>query len=314
MAHRDGIVSRRRGWDLQGSGQRTRWQGSRQQTRTIAALGLALGMGLAATADAARLRIAFIAYENPDQLLENVQPVVAYLKAATGAEVEAFTATDYAAVVEALANQTADIGFMGPLQYVIARQRAGAIPLLGEVYNRSSSYVSRIFVRPGRGISTLADLRGKTIAFTDPISSSGYLYPLDTFKSAGLIASRDGADQFFKKIYFAGGDEQAMRAVLNGFVDAAGVGQFAWNLLRPEERDRVQAIAESKPIPSHCVVARAGLDPQLMTALQQALLALNEGPNRGLLRQLYNVDGYVTVDPQTYAGVEQLAREYGFLR
>lgn len=275
---------------------------------------LAMGACLALPVGAAdELRVAFIAYQNPDQLMESVDPVVDYLERRLSVPVKAFAATDYAAVIEALANETADIGFMGPLQVVIAAERAGAYPLLGEIYYGSPTYVSRIFVRKDRQLTSLADLRGKSIAFSDPLSSSGYLYPLDIFKEAGLISSAGSAEAFFKQIYFAGGDEQAMRAVLNGFVDAAGIGQYAFNLLRVEERDQLMVIGESQPIPSHCVVARRGLDQKLAEGFKEALLALNEGPDHGLLKQLYSVDGYVAVDASTYAGVARLAREYDLM-
>ena len=261
-----------------------------------------------------KLRLVFIAYQSPNQLIENVEPVVTYLESELGVEIEHFAATDYAAVVEALRHGNADAGFMGPLQYVLARQEAGARPILGEIYNGSATYVSHIFVRKDSGLKTLADLRGKSMAFVDPISSSGYMYPLDAFRDAGLIEQRDDAEAFFKQVYFAGGDEQAMRAVLNRFVDAAGIGQYAFDLLRGEERDEIVVIGESKPIPSHCVVVREGFDVGLTERLKQALLALNEGPNHGLLQYLYSVDGYVPVDHDTYAGVEQVAHEYGFVK
>ena len=264
-------------------------------------------------AEPAPLRIVFIAYENPDQLLEDVRPVIAYLEKSLGRSVEYFTATDYAAVVEALRNETADAGFMGPLQYLLAHEHAGARPLLGEIYNGSPTYRSRIFVRRDSGIQSLEDLAGKNIAFVDPISSSGYLYPLETFVDAGLIESRDEAESFFRRSYFAGGDEQAIRAVLNGFVDAAGIGEYSFALLRGDEREQVISIAESKPIPSHCVVVRKGLEVAAADGLRRALLSLNEGSDRALLKYLYNVDGYVEVDHETFAGAEALARKHGFL-
>jgi ABC-type phosphate/phosphonate transport system substrate-binding protein len=61
------------------------------------------------------------------------------------------------------------------------------------------------------------------------------------------------------------------------------------------------------------VVVRKGLSRERAEALQQSLLALNGGPRRDLLRNLYNVDGYVPVTHETYAEVERLAREYGFI-
>ena len=70
--------------------------------------------------------------------------------------------------------------------------------------------------------------------------------------------------------------------------------------------------SQNEAVP-HCVVVRAGLDKALATRLQQSLLALNDGPHHGLLRNLYNVDGYVPVTNETYESVEQVARSYGFL-
>ncbi len=281
---------------------------------TCAVLALVLAAAAAAVAAATPLRIAFIAYENPNQLLENVEPVVAYLERRLGRPIMPFVATDYAGVVEALRNDTADVGFMGPLQYVIAHREAGARAILGEVYNGSATYVSQIFVRKDSGIGSLAELAGRTAAFVDPLSSSGYLYPLDILKSAGLIDRAGDAESFFRKIYFAGGDEQAIRAVLNRFVDAAGVGQYSIDLLRPEERDQLVAIGESRPIPSHGIVVRAGLDEASAAAFAAALLRLNEGPERELLTYLYSVDGYVPADHETYREVEQKAVEFGILR
>jgi len=109
-----------------------------------------------------QLNIVFIAYENPDQLIEEVEPVVEYLEREMGVAVKDFVATDYSAVVEALRNGTADVGFMGPLQYIMAHQQAGAVPLLGEIYNGKSTYVSRIFVRKDSGLTKLEDLRTHT--------------------------------------------------------------------------------------------------------------------------------------------------------
>ena len=259
------------------------------------------------------LRIVFIAYQNPDRLASNVEPVVTYLEKALGTKVKKFVATDYAGVVEALRNDSADIGFMGPLQYIIAHQHSGAIPLLGEVYGDKASYTSRIFVRKDSGISSLAQLRGKSIAFTDPISSSGFLYPVTIFTDKKLFVKEP--KDFFGQVYFSGGDEQSIRAVYNGFVDAAGVGEFSYSLLKAEERDQVIVIGESRPIPSHCVVARKGLAPERRDALRDALLALNEeGPDHKLLKNLYGVDGYVRVTHETFADVAKLAREHGFIK
>ena len=246
--------------------------------------------------------------------MEDVKPVVKYLEDKLDMPIKYFVASDYAAVVEALRYKTADLGFMGPLQYIMAHEQTGAYPILGEVYNGKSTYVSQIFVHRDSPVKTLAELKGKSIAFVDPISSSGYMYPLDIFNHEKLIKTRNDADTFFKKIYFAGGDEQAMRAVVNKFVDAAGIGQYAYSLLDFAERDSIRVIGESRPIPSHCVVVRKELDKKTVKKITDILFALNKGPDRKFLKYLYNVDGYVKVTHSDYKGVAEVARKYEFIK
>jgi len=296
-----------------------------RQNKKFIALSLFLGVFCIATflvlrpghtkeAQPKQLKIVFIAYENPEQLVEDVKPIVAYLEETLNMDIKHFIATDYAGVVEALRYETADMGFMGPLQYVLAHDMAGAYPILGEVYKGKATYMSKIFVHKDSGITDIKDLKGKTIAFVDPISSSGYMYPLDIFKQEGLIKNKDSAEKFFHKIYFAGGDEQALRAVLNNFVDAAGIGQYAYNLLNLDERDTIISIADSRPIPSHGVIVRKNLHQETVKKLQEALFDLNNEPNRYLLKYLYSVDGYIKVNHDAYLSVEELAIEYGFLK
>ena len=260
------------------------------------------------------LRIAFIPTTNPDQLIEDVSPVVRYFEQALGRPVRAFVMLDYSAAVEALRAGNVDITFISPLPYVMAHWMGAAEAILGEVYRGKTTYRSRIFVRRDSGIRSLKDLRGKTIAFVDPISSSGFMYPVDVFHRAGLLQSGEPPEKFFGRVYFAGGDEQAIRAVFNQFTDAAGIGEFSLLLLRPEERDAVKWIGESVDIPSHCVAVRKGFDPKLRRAFREATLNLNKPEHRHLLRYLYGTDGYVPVTHETFLGVERLARIHGFIR
>jgi len=62
------------------------------------------------------------------------------------------------------------------------------------------------------------------------------------------------------------------------------------------------------------VVVRKGLSPEVVDKLQNALFALNEDQHRKLLMHLYGVDGYVKVTHEDYKEVEEMAREYGFLK
>jgi phosphonate transport system substrate-binding protein len=260
------------------------------------------------------LRLAFIPQENPDKLLGDIEAITGWLSEQIGAPVGGFVTIDHAAAVEALRNGNADISFMGALPFVLAEAEIDAIPLLSEVYRGDPSYTGRVFVRRDAGIQSLADLRGRDIAFADPISESGYLYPLAEFERAGLIDRPEAADAFFGRVFFAGGYQQAMQAMAEGLVAAAGASQYADLLLTPEQQSQVTWIAESDAIPSHVVIARPGLDVGLRTRFVDAMMMLNKPKHRDKLRFLYGPDGYVRADPAAYEGVRDLARRYGLLK
>lgn len=260
------------------------------------------------------LKLAFIPQENPDKLLGDIRAITTWLSDQIGVEVSGFVTFDHAAAVEALRNGDADISFMGALPFVLAEAEIGAVPLLSEVYRGAPSYSGRVFVRRDSGIKTLADLKGRDIAFADPISESGYLYPLDLFVQEGLIASPDQADQFFGHKFFAGGYQQAMQAMATGLVDAAGASQYADLLLTPQQQSEVTWIAESEQIPSHVVIARKGLDAMVQARFVEVMLSLNGVENQHLRAYLYGPDGYVTTQSSIYDGVRATAKRYGYLK
>ncbi len=260
------------------------------------------------------LRLAFIPQENPEKLLGDIEVITAWLSAEIGVPVEGFVTFDHAAAVEALRNGDADISFMGGLPFVLAEAEIGAVPLLSEVYRGAPSYTGRVFVRKDSGIKTLADLRGRDIAFADPISESGYMFPLAEFQKAGLIESPDKAEAFFGRVFFAGGYQQAMQAMAAGLVDAAGASQYADLLLTPAQQAEITWIAESPAIPSHVVIARPGLDAGLREGFVTAMLKLNEAEHHDKLAYLYGPDGYVRADSAAYDGLRAMAHEFGLAK
>ncbi len=140
--------------------------------------------------------------------------------------------------------------------------------------------------------------------------------PRDIFVRKGLLPPNKLKGAFFKQVYFAGGDEQAIRAVTNGFVDAAGISQFAYLLLRPEERDGVTVIAKSIDSPAHLIMARKGLSEKTCKRIQQAFMALDRSNphDQELLGKLYGVQGYVEAKMSDFAEVAKIAARYGFIR
>lgn len=289
------------------------------QRREFLAVALASAAGLATVGQAQALKtnaliLAFIPQENPEKLLGDIKVIAAFLGKELGMPVRGFVTSDQAAAVEAMRNGDADISFMGALPFVIAEKEVGAEVILSEVYRGSPTYTGRVFVRRDSGIEGLAGLRGKSIAFADPLSESGYLYPLETFVASGLLKRGEDPKEFFGDVFFAGGYQQAMQAMVGGLVDAAAASQYGDLSITPKQQTEVKWISESASIPSHVVIARKGLPPDLKAKFTAAMMKLNEPANKPLLKHVYGPDGYVVADPAVFDGVRTLAAAYGLLK
>ena len=281
--------------------------------RTLLASFTALAFSAAGAYAKETLKIAFIPQENPEKLLGDIDVITKWMGEQLGVPVQGFVTFDHAAAVEALRNGDADVSFMGALPFVLAESQMGAEALVSEVYRGYPSYAGRVFVRKDSGIETLADLKGRDIAFADPVSESGYLYPLDLFVEDGLFTGTQGAVDFFGNSFFAGGYQQAMQAMANGLVDAAGASQYADMLLSPEQQTEIKVIGESVQIPSHAIIARPDLAANMKAKFTDMMLTLNAPENRHLLAYLYGPDGYVVADTAAYDGVREMALKYGLL-
>lgn len=218
----------------------------------VGSAGLALPP-MPATAAEGRLVLAFIPQENPEKLIGDIKVISDYLSQDLGMPVASFVTTDHAAAIEACATATPTSRSWAPCRSSSRNGRSGRF----QSWPKSTAAcraTARIFVRRDGDIETLADLKGRSIAFADPISESGYLYPATLFYDAGLVKKGAELDTFF-----AGGYQQSVQALTNGLVDCMGSSQYLELLLTPEQQADVTWIAESGPIPPHVVIARPGL-------------------------------------------------------
>ena len=218
-----------------------------------------------------------------------------------GAPVRVTVASDYAAVIEALRNRTADLAFVHPVGYVLASREATARIVARNLWRGKSTFTSRIYVRKASGIKTLEDLRGKTMAFVDPTSSSGYTYPMVLLIQRGLVRDRD-PKTFFREVVFAGAHDAAMRALLNGHVDSIASFDMAREqyLSDPAEREKITFVAETPPIPEAGIAARDGLDPAAFARVRGALLQMRGPAYAALLKRMYDIDGFEPAEDRDY--------------
>jgi phosphonate transport system substrate-binding protein len=269
--------------------------------RTLLSTLLAGILAPGAARASAPLHLVLTPSQKPTNLLEVGDEFARVLAQLTGVLFRTTVASDYAGVIEALRNRTADLAFVHPVGYVLANREAKAMIVAKNVWHGKATFTSRIYVRKDSGLRQLPDLRGKTMAFVDPASSSGYTYPMVMLIQRGLVKNRDPRT-FFREVVFSGAHDASMRALLNGHVDAIASFDMAREqyLKDPAERERIVFIAETPPIPEAGIAARDGLDPALFQKIRAALLQIRGPLYAELLRRLYEIDGFEPADDHDY--------------
>jgi phosphonate transport system substrate-binding protein len=273
----------------------------RTLTALVLAAALAGGAALAGAQAPRSLHLVLTPSQKPTDLLAAGEEFAQALGKLVGIPVRVTVASDYAAVVEALRNRTADLAFVHPAGYVLANREAKATIIAQDRWHGNTSYTSRIYVRKESGLKTLEELRGKTVAFVDPASTSGYVWPMVLMIQKGLVQNRD-PKTFFKEAVFAGSHDAALQALLRGHVDAvASFDQAREQYLKdPAEREKLTWVAETAPIPEGGIAGRDGLDPTVVAKVREALLQMRGPQYEPLLKKLYDIDGFEPVEDRVY--------------
>lgn len=202
------------------------------------------------SAGTAPLRVVLIPADGgtEDGTLADYRPIFGAIARATGLKFELRAAQSYSGVVEAMCNRTADIAFVGPVTFLQASRRGCAELLAVSVTAGQSSYYSAIFARRGGGIATLADVRGKRVAFGDVNSTSSFVYPVAMLVAAGIDPARD-----LRAVRLTGSHASSLSALIANHVDVAALSLESYNKALGEKmagaRD-VVVIARSEPIPN----------------------------------------------------------------
>ena len=257
-----------------------------------------------ASAAEAPLTLALTPSRDPTALQEAGDAFVKAITKLSGIPVRAQVASDYAGVIEAVRSRRVDLAFVHPVGYVLANREAGCQILVRDVWQGKTAYTARFYVRKGSGIEKVEDLRGKTVAFVDPASSSGYIYPMVLLIKRGLVKDRD-PKSFFKDALFAGTHEAALQSVVHGRVDAAASFDKApeLHLKDPQLVAQLVPVVETPEIPEAGICARPGLDADQVARIKRALLAIKGPEHAAVLKQIYDIDGFVEATDADYQPV-----------
>jgi basic membrane protein A len=259
--------------------------------------------------DARPLVNVFVPSGDTQKIVDGGKRLDALLKSKYGIVTQSSVATSYAAAIEALCAGKADIVWLATLSYVLAHDKCDAVLALISVRRGSSTYKGQILVRADSGINSIADLKGKKFAFTDPASTSGYLYPLGLLKKNG-VDPKDLAEAVF-----TGSHNAAALALYKGSVDAAATFVDVRDQLEkdfPDIKEKTKVLATTDPIPNDTITFRKDLPASIQKKFKEAMLDLvktEEG--KKIVYDIYEWDGAVEGDDALFEPVRQAAAAQG---
>lgn len=245
--------------------------------------------------DPSILRVALLPDENAATLIQNAQPLKAYLERTLNKKIEIIVTTDYSSMIEAMRFGRIEVAYFGPFSYVLAKSRAPAIePFAVGVERGAPTYNSVLIASASGDVKALADIKGKPFAFGDQASTSSHLAPRAyLLKTAQLDGDKD-----YKPV-FLGTHDAVARAVQAGQVPAGALSKpildslIAKKIIDPS---KIVQIGLSDPIPNYPIVMQGNLTPALKESVRGAFLNMND---KEVLKS-FRVEGFVATDDKSY--------------
>jgi phosphonate transport system substrate-binding protein len=240
-----------------------------------------------------------------------------------GVELRVVMASSYAATIQALTAGQIQFATLGPAAYAAAwiDSDGGVEPVAAaREVDGDVGYHSHLIVRSDSSFRSLEDLKGRSLAWADPNSASGYLIPLVSLRAAGVEATKH-----FGRTVFSGGHEQSALGVLNGQFDSA----FVFGARDPLERGvlhmmqqrglldpaRLRVVWRSPLIPASPVTVRRDLPADMKRDIQRLFVDLQTiDPKLAEIVARGKTQGYVPVTHDMYKPVLDAVQEQRRMR
>lgn len=274
--------------------------------RSFVAAVAALGVSARVRAQAPTLRFGITAVFLYDRL-RMLGRWRAYLEAATGARVQFVQRGMYSPIIDGLRAGQIDVAWICGFPYVLhAREfHLLAVPL----WRGRPLYQSYLIAGSHSAAAALADLRGRSFAFSDPLSNSGYLYVRYL-----LAQQKQRIDDFFGRSFFAHSHPNVVEAVAEGLAEGGAVDGYVWEVLAqvmPALTQRTRVLQRSPHFGFPPLVSGAHVDAATRARVQQALLAMHESRDgRAVLAEL-RLDRLDAGEPALFDSIAEMARTVG---
>jgi phosphonate transport system substrate-binding protein len=253
--------------------------------------------------DPAKLRVALLPDENAATLIQQAQPLKAYLEKALGKDIELVVTTDYSSMIEAMRFGRIEIAYFGPFSYVLAKSKAPNIePFAVGVERGSPTYNSILIATADGPVKTVEDIRGKPFGFGDQASTSSHLAPrAHLLKKYKLEGNKD------YKIVHLGTHDAVARAVQSGQIPAGALSEQIYRALiarKTIDETKIRKLDLSEPIPNYPITMQGDLAPALKEKIRKAFLEVTD---KDVLKS-FRVEGFAPTDDKAYDILRETAK------
>ncbi len=256
--------------------------------------------------DTAGLRIGVSAIISPEETLAYYQDMFDYISAKVGVPVTFVQRKTYQEMNDLVRKNSVDAAFVCSLAYVEGHDQFGMELLVIPVVKGEPYYYSYIIVPKGSNINSLEELKGKTFAFSDPLSNSGKLSP-----DYMIAKSGENPETFFRLTFFTYSHDKSIQAVAEKLVDGAAVDSLVWdyeNATDPKFTSRTRIISKSSPFGIPPVVVSKDLDPALKDKLRNTLLHMHEDEKGREILNSIMVDRFTEANDSLYDSIREMKK------
>ncbi len=259
------------------------------------------------------VKLYFTPSVDAETIASNSHEFLQFLEKETGLFFKTGIPTNYVAVVEAFGSKRADIGVMNSFGYLMANEKYGASAKLRVLRYGHDYYQGQILAKVGSGINEVKDLDGKKMAFVDPSSTSGYMFPLKMMKEAGVAAGN---------MTFANKHDNVVIMIYQGQVEAGATYYSApdekGNIRDargrvktqfPDVEEKIKIIAITDKIPNDPFVFRKDLPQEITSKFINAVKKFISTPQgKEIFQRIYSVEGVVNTTDQDYDSLRDMVK------
>jgi phosphonate transport system substrate-binding protein len=246
----------------------------------------------------------------------NAKQLVDFLEKETGYYYRTAVPASFVAVVEAFGTKKADIAGINTFSYLMAHDKYGAEARLRIVRDgNETSYKGQLITRVDSGIDEIEEIDGRSIAYVDPSSTSGYILPKALLDANNIKPSEQ---------VFAMRHDNVVTMVYQRQVSVGATyyapphpetGEILDARMRvltqfPDVAEKIKIIGYTQDIPNDPWVFRKDMDEEMKDKIIDALLKfVSTEEGQKALYEIYDVVSLIPTTDEDYNSLRAMLRD-----